>query len=156
MSENLYHYTECGLDNVFLENGYETIDTKYGKATAVIDYKGLHKVIGEHLVYHTQKLNKNEIRFLRVQAMMSQNALAEFLDVSETTVRNWESSRAEMPGASQLLLKALYLECIKANSELRELREAINQHNRELHEGRQLAFRHDQDEWREDDDCVAA
>ena len=28
----LYHFTECGLDNVWLVNGYNEIDTAYGKA----------------------------------------------------------------------------------------------------------------------------
>lgn len=31
----LYHFTECGLDNVWLVNGYNEIDTAYGKAYSV-------------------------------------------------------------------------------------------------------------------------
>lgn len=31
----MYHYTQCGLDNVWLENGYKVKKTAYGQAVAV-------------------------------------------------------------------------------------------------------------------------
>jgi hypothetical protein len=33
----LYHYQECGLDNVYLANGYREVETPYGPAVSVED-----------------------------------------------------------------------------------------------------------------------
>jgi hypothetical protein len=32
-----YHYTECGLDDVFLLNGYERVKTEYGTGISIPD-----------------------------------------------------------------------------------------------------------------------
>ena len=50
MNNNLYHYTECGLNNIYLVNGYYIIETKRGKAVSINDVDGLHRVIGMFLV----------------------------------------------------------------------------------------------------------
>ena len=39
----MIHYTSCGLQNIWLKNGYEVIETAYGKATSIHDVEGLHK-----------------------------------------------------------------------------------------------------------------
>jgi hypothetical protein len=36
----MYHYTESGLDNVWLANGYTVIETPYGKGVSVRDADG--------------------------------------------------------------------------------------------------------------------
>jgi len=41
---NGYHYRECGLDNVWLLNGYELHDTPYGKGVSFVDVEGLRDV----------------------------------------------------------------------------------------------------------------
>jgi hypothetical protein len=40
----MYHYTESGLRNVWLENGVTRRKTAYGVATSIQDVDGLHKV----------------------------------------------------------------------------------------------------------------
>jgi putative transcriptional regulator len=30
-----YHYTECGLDNVYLENGFTVHKTAYGRGVSI-------------------------------------------------------------------------------------------------------------------------
>lgn len=41
-----YHYTECGLSNVYLVNGFNVIETPEGKAVSVNDVEELHKALG--------------------------------------------------------------------------------------------------------------
>ena len=48
----MYHYKECGLQNVWLENGYFIQKTKHGKAVSFHDVEGLHQarkgLYGQH------------------------------------------------------------------------------------------------------------
>jgi len=51
----MYHYTLCGLDNVWLENGYQVRETSYGQGISVHDVEGLHEVIALQCHYELQK-----------------------------------------------------------------------------------------------------
>lgn len=71
--ESLYHYTECGLNNIYLINGYNFIETSRGTSISIKDIDGLHKVIGLFLMTSKKDLSGDEIRFLRHEMLMSQN-----------------------------------------------------------------------------------
>ena len=45
-----YHYSECGLDNIYLYNGFEFVETPRGRAVNIRDIEGLHRAIGLILV----------------------------------------------------------------------------------------------------------
>ncbi len=85
-----FHYTACGLDNVWLENGYTVKDTKLGQAVAVHDVSGLHQMLALQLAQKPALLTGKEFRFLRVQLGLSQEALGLLLDFSENAVSLWE------------------------------------------------------------------
>ena len=65
--KQLFHYTACGLPNVWLENGYAKKETKYGTAISVKDVDGLHKLLATKLIEKNSLLAGYEFRFLRVQ-----------------------------------------------------------------------------------------
>jgi putative transcriptional regulator len=46
----MYHYTECGLDNVWLTNGFTKKQTAYGEAVAIAHADALHKLLAEDLI----------------------------------------------------------------------------------------------------------
>jgi DNA-binding transcriptional regulator YiaG len=110
MNDSIYHYTECGLSNIYLLNGFHTIETPDGKAISIKDIEGLHKVIGLFLVTRKKDLSKDEIRFLRHELLMSQGALARLLGMNEQAVRRWENGKVSIPKPSESLLRLLYLE----------------------------------------------
>jgi DNA-binding transcriptional regulator YiaG len=85
-----YHYTACGLDNVWLENGYTVKQTQLGQAVSVEDVKGLHELLALQLTQKPGLLSGKEFRFLRVQLGLSQEALGRLLDFSENAVSLWE------------------------------------------------------------------
>jgi hypothetical protein len=68
-----YHYTECGLSNIFLLNGYNFIETPRGKAISINDLNGLHNAIGLWLTTSKKNLSDEEIRFLNDELLLSQN-----------------------------------------------------------------------------------
>jgi putative transcriptional regulator len=45
-----YHYTECGLDNIYLLNGFDPVETPRGKGVTIRNIDGLHRAIGKRPV----------------------------------------------------------------------------------------------------------
>ena len=110
MHEERYHYTECGLDDVFLVNGFEWNASPRGMTVAIKYIDALHSAIGVHLSRHMKALSGKELRFLRQEMLMSQATLAHLLDVSEQTVHRWEAEKTICPRAADALIRRLYLE----------------------------------------------
>ena len=71
MNDERYHYLECGLDDVYLMNGFERFETARGISIAIKEIDKLHQAIGEHLCRHKKELSGKEIRFLRREMLMS-------------------------------------------------------------------------------------
>jgi putative transcriptional regulator len=111
-----YHYTECGLENIYLSNGFTFSETSRGKAISIHDMDGLHKAIGLFLITSKKDLSKKEIRFLRDEMLMSQYTLGRLLGVSEQAVHRWESGKSAIPKPSEYLLRILYRENVHNDS----------------------------------------
>lgn len=148
MSEQ-YHYTECGLDSVYLVNGVSFVD---GKMT-IHDIDGLHRMIGQWLVTTRKKLSGEEIRFLRHEMELSQSSLARLLGVSEQSVLRWERRRKERENgnpAAERALRLLYLEQSTGNTSIAEALEAIADIEDELDRLGAFDFS-DSEGWHEDE-----
>ena len=101
MKQTKYHYTESGLQNVWLENGFAIHETPYGKGVSIHDVTGLHRVIGCALA-RLPRITGPQVRFLRKELGLSQKELAALLGTSEQNVFLWER-RGRMPrGRDQL------------------------------------------------------
>ena len=103
-----HHYTQCGLGNVYLRNGFEVVSTKYGQAIRIHDIDGLHGAIGMYLIREKKQLDGREIRFLRHEMALSQNVLGKLLDKSGQSVARWEKGQTKMDGPADRLLRLLY------------------------------------------------
>src|SRR5688572_17046586 len=82
---DMYRYTESGLRNIWLVNGYVLKRTSYGKTVSIRDLEGLHRYIGS-VIARQPGLSGPELRFLRKEMGMSQRALAEFVGTSEQNI----------------------------------------------------------------------
>lgn len=105
-NEKMYHYTECGLDNVYLTNGF----TISGKNVSIKNIEGLNNAIGLSLVNEKKDLNGKEFRFLRHELLMSQNTLGRLLGVGVQSINRWENRKTEIPKSAENLLRLLYIE----------------------------------------------
>jgi DNA-binding transcriptional regulator YiaG len=103
------HYTACGLDDVYLINGFtrERIDGE--DAVTIEDMDGLWKAIGLALVTGRKALAPREVRFLREHMDLTQAELGAKLRVSDQTIARWEKNKNPMPGAVDALLRVLFL-----------------------------------------------
>ena len=126
MSHKPYHYTESGLDYAYLENGFEEIDTPYGRAIEIEDMEGLHLAIGKWLLRCAKPLTGAEFRFLRHELDLSQIQLARLLGEAEQNIGRWERARSKHvnPSADRIV-RGLYSEFIGSNRTLRDLTEAL-------------------------------
>jgi len=132
MTTDNYHYSECGLDYVYLIGGYELSDGQ----VAINNIDGLHKAIGRFIITHRKNLSGKEIRFLRIEMGMSQDTLAKLLDVSEQTIHRWESGKTtDVPKPAEALVRLLYSEqiggdgAIKASlKRIADLEEEVDHH----------------------------
>lgn len=121
-----YAYTICGLDNIYLLNGYRISRHEGEEFVSVVDVDGLHRAIGRHLVMHRKGLNPKEVRFLRKAMDLTQAELAAKLGNDAQSVARWEKGTCEMPGTAEKLLRATFLaENIADESDLRVLRNLL-------------------------------
>ena len=131
---NRYHYKTSGLDDVYLLNGYEVI--KYGdeEAISIHDIDGLHQVISLALVQQEARLTGREFRFLRIELDLSQKALAVWFDMTDQSVANWEK-KDRVPQWADMIIRALYVESLGEDSEVRDTLEMLSKVDRAIHRG---------------------
>lgn len=119
----MYHYTEVGLQNVWLANGYNVRKTSYGKAVSIENADGLHRAIGRALACKSH-LTGAEFRFLRKELDLSQHRVADLLGATEQAVSLWER-KGKIPKTADRMFRAIYLETIDGNVKLKELIERV-------------------------------
>lgn len=125
MKNGLYHYTECGLDNVFLANGFTYRDTPRGRTVTIHNIDGLHEAIGRFLAKGARPLTGKEIRFLRTELLLSQRSLGKLLAVTELTVARWEKGERPIPRSAEFVTRCMYAEHIGARGSFTKLLEKI-------------------------------
>lgn len=105
-----YHYTESGLDNVWLNGGFTIKQTEYGEGITISDLDSLHKAIGLDIATSLNSMKPSELRFLRVEMGLSQKRLADLLGVTSQTAARWEKGEYELPVSSELIIRVLYIQ----------------------------------------------
>ena len=121
----MYHYTECGLDNVWLSNGYRVKETAYGMAVSVEDVDGLHAVLATYLIQKRGRLTGKEFRFLRLVLRLSQDGLAKMLGVQDQSVSLWERT-GKVPKSNDMVLRMLAQEKGVGNCGVADMIDRIN------------------------------
>lgn len=144
----MYHYRECGLNDVWLRNGYSFKQTPYGDALLVTDAKGLHRVIAERLVFHKPSLTGPEFRFLRKELDMSQQSLAFLMGKDVQSVARWEK-QGRVPKMAERMLRMIYRDCTdgdQASGGLKELVDRLNEIDLQAFE--KMKFEHSPHRWK--------
>lgn len=142
----MYHYTSCGLKNVYLTNGYHTIDTPYGEAVSIDDLEELHKVIALQLAESKPFLTGPEFRFLRKELGMTQASLASYLGNQAQSIALWEK-QGRIPKAADLIVRILAIEYIKGNAKVKATVDRLNSLDRLQHENK-MTFKDTSRGWR--------
>jgi DNA-binding transcriptional regulator YiaG len=140
------HYTACGLNDVYLVNGFtrEKID---GEDVIIVeDMDGLWKAIGLAVVCGRKALAPKDVRYLRGHMELTQAELGAKLRVSDQSVARWEKGETPIPGPADVLLRVLFLACERAQPEggklldLLKTLEDLREHDEPERE--RITFRH--------------
>lgn len=121
----MYHYTLCGLDNVWLVNGYTLHETEYGPGVSLDDPEGLDREIARQLIEYKSKLNGKEFRFLRKHIGLSQKRLADFFGNDEQSIAIWEKKH-KVPVWADRMMRALVSQVHGGDGNLLDMIERIS------------------------------
>ena len=146
---DLYHYTECGLDNVYLSGGVAFADTPRGRGVTIRDIEGLHRAIGLLLVREKKSLSGREFRFLRHELNVTQQSLADLLGVSVQRVARWEKGKTAIDRPAERLIRLLYREKVENNTAITEPLQRLSELDEILldEDGEKLAFAETREGW---------
>ena len=106
---NAYKYRDCGLDNIYLLNGFDKEIIDGEEFVSIENIDSLWKAIGIHIATQATHLAPAEVRFLRHYMDKTQAELAAVLKVSDQTVARWEKGKTDLPGAAELALRLMFL-----------------------------------------------
>lgn len=136
------HYTPCGLDNIYLLNGYTKLEFDGEAATSIHDIEGLHNVIGTAICNLRRPLKGAEFRFLRIELDMSQKAVGVLFNKSDQAVAKWEKGEIALPRSVDVLFRNVFMEHIGDNPKVSEMIDQINNLDRRQQE-KELCFQSD-------------
>ncbi len=120
---SMYHYTESGLQNVWLSNGFKSRKVAGGMAVAIVDADNLHRAIGRAIASKGY-MTGADFRFLRKELDLSQTRFGSLIGVSEESVSLWER-RGRVPKSASRIMQAIYLEMLDGNVKIKELVERL-------------------------------
>ena len=126
-----YQYKECGLNNIFLTNGFVVEQSSRGGTVSIENVEGLHRAIGVWLTRDKKFLDGREARFLRLEMGFSQALLARLLGKDEQAIARWEKIRLDnskskqIPPDGERMIRALYLESIDDGTPMKEFLQAL-------------------------------
>jgi len=108
--DHSYHYTECGLDYVFL-TGMPYMHCKEcgDDVVAIPRQNQLLRLIATQIIISKHSLMPQEIRFLRLLVGWSQEELAQVLRRARVTVTRWETGKQGLPVEIDVLLRFVWL-----------------------------------------------
>ena len=121
-----YHYTACGLDNIYLFNGYELHQTEDGEGVSIRDLAGLHHAIGRSLAEYKKLLSPKELKWFRKQMDLTQSELANLLGYSSQSVARWEKGETQITGAAERIIRMLYIDQVEAGISVREVLKVLD------------------------------
>ena len=115
----MYHYTDGGLRNVWLANGYQVKKTPYGDAVAIHDLEGLTEAICIALTQKMGVLTGVEFRYIRSAGMLlSQPALGKLMGIDGQSIARWEKS-GKVPRWADKLVRLFYAAHAQGNEPIR-------------------------------------
>lgn len=102
-----YHYTECGLNSVYLKNILVFHCACGGVVPEIPKMAVLHRAIMFDVLKKSTLLSGEEIKFLRKMAGFNSVELAKFMGVHSVTVSRWENNTSNIGPSNDRVLRLI-------------------------------------------------
>jgi DNA-binding transcriptional regulator YiaG len=113
-----YRYTECGLDNIIIENVEVIVDDDGEEIYCIPDILTLHKAIAHAVITREAGLSGKEVRFLRTEMGYTQSEFANILRVSRPTINRWERGKTGIDSNAEVIIRMLAAEKLGINPKM--------------------------------------
>lgn len=110
-----HHYTECGLQNVFIEGLEIVLDDDGDEVITIPAVNELHHVIALGIVSHENGISGDELRFLRTEMGYTQAELAELVHHDKQSIGRWERGEYEIDNSAEAIIRRLAIEKLSLN-----------------------------------------
>ncbi len=107
-----HHYTESGLNNVFIEGMPIEIDDDGDETITVPAINELHKVIALGIVSHEKGMSGAELRFLRTEMGKTQQELAVLVHRDKQSIGRWERGEIDIDSTAEALIRQMAVESL--------------------------------------------
>ncbi|MBY0430115.1 MAG: hypothetical protein K2Q10_02875 [Rhodospirillales bacterium] len=133
--KDLFSYSGCGLDWVYLASGYTVHSTPYGQGVSVADAEGLHALLLREIITSPHPIRGQELRFIRSMLDLSQEGMGKIIGVRRLRVTQMESARdkAITPSADRAIRMFFALREFKKDLADRVI-ELLNEIDNQSHE----------------------
>ncbi|OHV78433.1 helix-turn-helix domain-containing protein [Mesorhizobium sp. ORS 3428] len=110
MTNDVHHYTESGLLNVYISGIAVEVDDDGDEIITIPAINELHSVIATGIVNHAKGMSGDELRFLRSEMGLTQAELATLVHRDKQSVGRWERNEIEIDSSAEALVRRLAIE----------------------------------------------
>ena len=110
MSEIKHHYTESGLQNVYIRGIAIEIDDDGDEIITIPLVNQLHAVISLGIVSHPKGMSGDELRFLRTEMSLTQAELAVTVHHDKQSIGRWERGDGVLDSSAETVIRRLAIE----------------------------------------------
>jgi DNA-binding transcriptional regulator YiaG len=103
-----FQYRGCGLDDIYLVNGFTIEEGEYGRGVAIHDIESLHRTIALHIISEKKRLTAKEFKFLRKEMDRTQAELAGLMGVDAQTIARYEKGESEITGPVDGFMRTIF------------------------------------------------
>lgn len=114
----LYHYTECGLDNVYVDGVTVSTDAAGEETVHIPRVRKLHKAIAKAIVLQPSCMDGKELRFLRTQMGYTQAELAAVVHHDHQSIGRWERNSTRISQTADTVIRRLAIEKLELGLDL--------------------------------------
>lgn len=107
---NSHHYTESGLQNVYIDGLVPFEDDDGDLVITIPAINELHAVISLGIVSHEHGISGSELRFLRTEMGLTQSELAEIVHHDKQTIGRWERGEFEIDSKAETIIRKFAIE----------------------------------------------
>ena len=105
-----YHYTECGLDDVFIADLPVVIDHHEEETIAIPYINDLHRAIARLIVESPTTMTGKRLRFLRTEMGLTMAELGRIVHKDHQTIGRWERSENPIDANAEAVLRLIAIE----------------------------------------------